>query len=67
VWNYAVGVTAGMDKLAGANVEPTITLKLPFIPFSSLTKVEPEYASYPDAAVFQSLLPLDVTKALLSG
>jgi ABC-type sugar transport system substrate-binding protein len=67
VWNYNVGVSAALDRLAGHQVSSSIPLHLKLIPFANMVKLEPQWQSYPASALFQSTLPLAVTKKLLGG
>jgi ABC-type sugar transport system substrate-binding protein len=67
VWVMDIGVTAGLNRLAGQDVPSSIDLTLPLISFGSLVKRNPGYASLPPSASFQSLLPAEITKTVLGG
>jgi ABC-type sugar transport system substrate-binding protein len=67
VFDYLVGVTAGMDRLAGKEVPSNIKLVLPYTSFEALAKNEPEFGKYPATATFESPLSLELKEQILGG
>lgn len=66
-WLAPLLITAAIERKARKTVDDEYIIEMPAVPFEALVESNPDFASLPAVAVFQTTLPNDLTKELLGA